>query len=203
MDSTGGITATVEPGAAAGIAAIGANGASATSGTVAFGNGNGVTFGYSAGTMTGSVATNYLTTAANSTHVHSQYLTTAQAPGAYLTTAANSTHTHSQYLTTAANSTHVHNQYLTTAFGAAISASGGSQNTGTISFGNANSMSFGYSAGTITGSMGLTDFAVSNLTISQGTGASSTNVTMHGIALYAGAGVVFSTAGNSITIRTG
>jgi hypothetical protein len=55
MDPSGVITATVIPGAAAGIAAIQAGTQTATSGTVLYSNANGVSFGLNNGTLTGSV----------------------------------------------------------------------------------------------------------------------------------------------------
>jgi hypothetical protein len=187
----------------AGITAGGMGLNTAITGGSMTGNSSGLSINLPAYLTTAQPVGAYLTTAANSTHTHSQYLTTAQAPGAYLTTAANSTHVHSQYLTTAAALGHVHSQYVTaTVQGVAVSASGGSQNTGTISFGNANGMSFGYAAGVITGSFMVSDMTVANLTLLQGAGASITNVTIQGPALYAGAGISFSTSGNSVTVYT-
>lgn len=106
MDVNGVITATVNPGAAAGIAAFGAGTQTATSGTIVFANSNGVTFGMSnssqitmdfassrfAGTgFTSTTTAGTEVKATNSTNGLSMampaFLTTAQPPGAYLTTA--------------------------------------------------------------------------------------------------------------------
>ena len=55
MDTNGIVTATVQPGAAAGIAAIGDSASTQTNGTLAFANSNGVSFGLNGSTMTASI----------------------------------------------------------------------------------------------------------------------------------------------------
>lgn len=114
--ASGGISLSVAPGGggADGYNIIAAGGSTAnTTGTIVFSNSNGVSFGLNGGTVTATVATNYLTTAAQSNHSHNfattttngvnivvgttnsngvtigvpALLTTAQPVGAYLTTA--------------------------------------------------------------------------------------------------------------------
>lgn len=99
---------------------------SQSTGLVTIADSNGISWGLSAGILTGSVVAGAATD-----HTHTEYAGTAGAITggsitvntsgisvdlpAYLTTAAESDHTHSQYLTTAALSDHTHSQYLTTA----------------------------------------------------------------------------------------
>lgn len=98
-------------GAGAGGAALSAGTQSQNTGTVIFSNASGVSFGLNAGTLTASVKTDYLTTAAASNHSHgnptlnltnlsgttasnSAGLTLSLSAGNYLTTAALSNHSH-------------------------------------------------------------------------------------------------------------
>ena len=78
-DTAGYITATAPAGGGGGGAAISAGTQSQNTGTIVFSNSNGLTFGLNAGTLTGS-HNGY-------TGATTQFLTTAQPPGAYLTTA--------------------------------------------------------------------------------------------------------------------
>jgi hypothetical protein len=166
------------PGAGGG-AAISAGTQSQNTGTIIFSDAGGITFGLSAGTLTGTVATNYqsqgayLTTAANSTHTHSQYLTTARASNdaiglnSALTANGVSATVNSSglslnfpaFLTTAANSTHSHGNptlALTNITGTTASNSAGL------------TLSLSAGGGGVTNQTGP-NIAVSNTTITSGT----------------------------------
>ena len=141
--------------------ALVAAGGTITDGSASFANSNGMSFGVSGSVITGSV---------NSTHTHGAVsLALSNLTGAYTSASGGMT----LGLTGAASGG---------AGGAAISASGGSQNSGTVVFSNSNNVSFGFSGGSITASASgiLSDLTVSNLTLSVGTGAASSNVTIIG-----------------------
>ena len=143
-----------------------------------FADSNGISFGLNAGTITGTVATNY------------------QSQGAYLTTAALSNHSHGNPTlaltnltgTTASASNGFTLSLSAAAAGAAVinfSAGTTSGNIGSVVFSNSNGVSFGLNGSTITGSHnGLTTAAASDhshgnptlaLTNLTGTTASASN----------------------------
>lgn len=143
-----------------------------STGAISFANANGVTFGANASTITASH--NGLTTARasndaiglNTALTANGVAWTVNSSGlslnvpAFLTTAAQSDHSHGNptlALTNLSGTTNSASNGFTLSLsaaapggGAAISAAGGSQNTGTVIFSNSNGISFGYNAGTIT-----------------------------------------------------
>jgi len=133
----------------AAISAIAAGTTDLTAGTLSFGNSNGVTFGLNGATLTASVRTDYLTTAALSGHSHGN-------PTLALTNLSGSTASNSAGLTLSLSA-------AAPGAGAGISAAGSSQSNGTIVFSNSNGLSFGMNGSTVTGSHnGLTTAAQSN-----------------------------------------
>ena len=113
--------------------------------TLQFGNSNGISWSVSNGSLVGTVKTDYLTTAANSTHSHgnptlaltnlsgttasaSNGLTLSLSAGNYLTTAANSTHSHGNptlALTNLSGTTASASNGLTLSLSAAAPGAGG------------------------------------------------------------------------------
>ena len=122
--------------------AVQAVGGTQTSGTVSFANSNGVSFGLNAGTMTASVATNYLTTAMQS-GASSAFAGTGFTSATTAGTAIVATHN------TAGLSMGIP-AFLTTAGGGGgggVGLGAGSQTatSGTVAFANSNGISFGMS----------------------------------------------------------
>lgn len=125
-NNNGTITATVTPGAAAGIAAIQAGTQTQTSGTMAFANSNGVTFGLSGSSqLTASVA----------------------AATAFVLSASNG-------LAFGTNGSTITGSYTQSA--QAFSASGGSSTFSTLGFANSNGVTFSNSAGSVVASYNST-----------------------------------------------
>ena len=122
--------------------AVQAAGGTHTSGTVSFANSNGVSFGLNAGTMTASVATNYLTTAMQS-GASSAFAGTGFTSASTVGTAIVATHN------TAGLSMGIP-AFLTAGGGGggggvAVQVSNTTYTSGTITFQNANGISFGSS----------------------------------------------------------
>jgi len=130
------ITATVTPGAAAGIAAIEAGTQTATSGTVAFVNSNGITFGMSGSSqVTASVASSL-------TAINLSAGTTSNLASAF-------TFADSNRISFGLNAS-----TLTASYAFNVSAGTTSNNLAALTFGNANAVSFGLNASTLTASFG-------------------------------------------------
>jgi outer membrane protein OmpA-like peptidoglycan-associated protein len=149
-----------------------------STGPISFANGNGVTFGFNASTITASVQTNYLTTAALSNHSHGN-------PTLNLTNLSGTTNSASNGLTlslsAAAQSVQTQNM---------VSVQG---STGPISFGNANGLTFGFNASTVTASHnGLT--SQSNQAVSGANGSS----TFQTLGFVDGGGVSWSTTAGGV-----
>jgi hypothetical protein len=191
-------------GGSGGGVAIAAGGSTQTSGTVAFANSNGVTFSSGTQGVFATVATNYqsqgnyLTTAAQSNHTHSQY----QATGNYLTTAAQSDHAHTQYQAAG--------PYLTTAMGTSERANyfAVSNNTfanATHTHGNPTLALTNLSGTTASGSNGLTLSLSAALGGGAGDGgnvfaAAGSTANSTGTVLFSNAnGVSFGLTGGTIT----
>lgn len=172
-----------------------------TAGTLVFGNSNGVSFGLDGATLTATVKTDYLTTAAQSGHSHGN-------PTLALTNLSGSTASNSAGLTLSLSA-------APPGAGAAISAAGSSQSGGTIVFSNSNGMSFGMNGSTVTAAHNaLTTAAQSDhshgnptlaLTNLSGTTASASNgltISLSAAAPGAGGGVAAAAGTQTGTIGT-
>lgn len=114
------ISLSVNPGGGGGGAAISAGANSQSTGTVIFSNANGVSFGLNAGTLTATVATNYLTTARASTDAVGLNTALTANGVSWTVNSSGLSLNVPAFLTTAAQSNHSHNFATTTTNGATI-----------------------------------------------------------------------------------
>jgi hypothetical protein len=147
--NAGTLTATVQPGAAAGLAAIQAGTQTATSGTVTFGNSNGITFGMSGSSQ---ITASYTvpSTAGLISNINVSAGTTSNNLSAF-------TFSNSNGLSFGLNGSTLTGSYTvpsTVGLISAINVSAGttSNNLSAITFSNSNGLSFGLNGSTITGS---------------------------------------------------
>lgn len=168
MDTAGVITATVTPGAAAGIGAIQLPNTTYTSGTVNFINSNGLSFGSTTG---GGVTASY-----NSTQFAGVGTTFAG------TNISGSITQNSAGINLALSGP--------TESGIGLSAAGSSQTAGNLVLSNSNGLSFGMNGSTITGSYNSTQFAGTGTTFAGTNVSASATLNSAGLnlALSAGAG---------------
>lgn len=181
MNTAGVITATVTPGAAAGIGAIQLPNTTYTSGTVNFLNSNGLSFGSTTG---GGVTASY-----NSTQFAGLGTTFAG------TNVSASLTLNSAGLNVALS--------VPTETGVGISAAGSSQTSGNVVFSNSNGLSFGMNGSTVTGSYNSTQFAGTGTTFAGANVSGSITLNSAGINLSLSgpveSGIGLSAAGSSQT----
>lgn len=177
MNTAGVITATVTPGAAAGIAAVQLPNTTYTSGTVNLINSNGISFGSTTG---GGVTASY-----NSTQF-----------AGLGTTFGGTNVSGSMTLNSAGLALSLSGP---TQSGVGISANGSSQTSGNIVFSNANGVSFGMNGSTITGSV-VGGGAGVDVTLGGNTSGALALISTGTLFLAGGNNVTLSQNGNSVTI---
>lgn len=129
---------------------------------ITFADSNGISFGLNAGTLTGTVKTDYLTTAALSNHSHGN-------PTLNLTNLSGTTASNSAGFTLSLSA-------AAPGAGGAINFSAGttSNNLETVVFSNSNGVSFGLNGSTVTGSVNAGGAPNLSLWLNQAVGASNT-----------------------------
>jgi hypothetical protein len=198
--NNGVITATVTPGAAAGIAAIQVLNSTYTSGTVGLINSNGISFGSAAGGVTASYT---VPTVPGATVFSNANNVTFGLAGSTVTASASSPAATSLSFSNANNVTFgIVGSTITASAsgaggggGAAISAAGNSISNGTAVFSNANGVSFGMAGSTITAQVAAAAQSATVNIQSQSTGQSSSSAYALSNLAFAGYGII--SVGNS------
>jgi hypothetical protein len=172
MNTAGVITATVTPGAAAGIGAIQLPNTTYTSGTVNFINSNGISFGSTTG---GGVTASFNGAGTGTTYTGTNVSGTIGLNSAGLALSLSSP----------------------TVSGVGISANGSSQTAGNIVFSNANGVSFGMNGSTVTASAAVGGI---NASLGGNTSGALALISTGTMFLAGGNNVTLSQNGNSVTI---
>lgn len=186
--SNGVITATVTPGAAAGIAAIGAGTQTATSGTQVFSNSNNISFGLSGSTR--------ITASANPGVSALSAGTTSVAGG-------NVVFSNSNGVSFGLNGSTITASVAAGNASVNFSAGTTSGNLGSVVFSNSNGVSFGLNGSTVTGSVAAQSVQTQNavdVSLSGNTSGVLALVSSGTLTLAGGNNITLSQAGNAITI---